>query len=61
MSETQIRCECGAIYQRVEDEQALDEKGSFECGLCGKEIESWYTNRWPRFVLLEKPGPSPSA
>ncbi|MCE4226579.1 hypothetical protein HCU64_22815 [Methylobacterium sp. C25] len=61
MSTTQIKCKCGALYQRVEDEQPLEEKGSFECGLCGKEIERWSSTHWPSFVLIEKPGASPSA
>lgn len=55
MSEIQIKCECGAIYQRAENVTSYEDKGHFDCQVCGKEIASWHSSRWPSFALLEKP------
>jgi hypothetical protein len=49
-----VTCQCGAIYQRLEEKGRVD-KRSFNCYVCGNELESWSSARVIIFKLLKRP------
>ena len=55
-SMTTVTCQCGAIYQRLEEKGVFRvDKSSFNCYVCGKELESWSGARVIIFKLLKRP------
>jgi len=52
---TEIKCSCGAVYERTEDKVIFRDKDNFQCRVCGEEIESWNGSRIPRFHLIYDP------
>jgi hypothetical protein len=52
---TQVICKCGAIYQQTVERVPSGAKGSFDCGVCGKQLDSWNGPRVPEYQLLRRP------
>lgn len=55
MRKTTVTCQCGAIYERTEEKGIFRDKDSFDCRVCGKELESWSGSRIPVFKLVKRP------
>jgi hypothetical protein len=55
MGTTIIKCQCGAVYEREEHKLTVRDRDSFNCNLCGHEIESWSSSRFPTFRLIKRP------
>jgi len=52
---SQVMCECGAVYERTETKLTVRDNDSFDCRICGKELESWNGSRIPSFRLIKQP------
>ena len=50
-----VTCQCGAIYQRLEEKAVFRNNGSFNCYVCGQELEFWSDARNIIFKLLKRP------
>jgi hypothetical protein len=51
---TEIKCTCGAIWERTEVETAVRERDDFQC-TCGRTLETWNRSRVPQFRRLRAP------
>ncbi len=49
MTVTNVTCECGAVYRREVQRDIVRDTDSFNCIVCGRQMESWSTSRWPRY------------
>lgn len=50
-----LTCKCGAVYQREIQKDTVRDIDSFNCVVCGCELKSWSTSRWPHYFLISKP------
>jgi hypothetical protein len=50
-----MKCECGAVYDRIEQEVYFRDKDSFKCFACERELERWDGFRIPMFHLIKGP------
>jgi hypothetical protein len=50
-----VICQCGAIYERSEENGVFRDKGSFNCYVCRQELESLSGSRVPIFKLIKRP------
>ena len=55
MTATNVTCECGAVYRREVQRDIVRDTDSFNCMVCGRQMELWSTSRWPRYTLISKP------
>jgi transposase-like protein len=54
--------QCASTYSVKYHQVPVKDIDSFNCSVCGYEIESWRTTRYPMFTLKEKgewPKPAP--
>jgi hypothetical protein len=51
---TEIKCTCGAIWERTEVETMARDRDDFQC-TCGRTLETWNRSRVPQFRLLKAP------
>jgi hypothetical protein len=49
---TEIKCTCGAIWERTEVQTAARDRDDFQC-TCGRTLETWNRSRVPQFRLLK--------
>jgi hypothetical protein len=50
-----MKCKCGAVYDRMEQEVSFRDKDFFKCFVCGHELERWDGFRIPMFRLINGP------
>lgn len=51
----QVTCECGAVYERGNLKLPLRDKDSYDCVVCGKELDRWNGSNIPTFKLIKRP------
>jgi hypothetical protein len=49
---TEIKCTCGAIWERTEVQTEARDRDDFQC-TCGRTLETWNRSRVPQFLLLK--------
>ena len=49
---TEIKCTCGAIWERTEVQTEARDSDDFQC-TCGRTLETWNRSRVPQFRLLK--------
>jgi hypothetical protein len=49
---TEIKCTCGAIWERTEVQTEARDSDDFQC-TCGRTLETWNRSRVPQFGLLK--------
>jgi hypothetical protein len=49
---TEIKCTCGAIWERTEVQTDARDRDDFQC-TCGRTLETWNRSRVPQFRLLK--------
>jgi hypothetical protein len=49
---TEIKCTCGAIWERIEVQTEARDSDDFQC-TCGRTLETWNRSRVPQFRLLK--------
>jgi hypothetical protein len=54
MKET-VTCKCGAVYERTTEKVIFRDQDSFNCYVCGEELDSWSSSRIPRYRLVHDP------
>jgi hypothetical protein len=52
---TEVKCKCGAVYERTEEKVIFRDQDSFQCRLCGETLETWSSSRIPVFRLIKEP------
>jgi hypothetical protein len=52
---TEVKCSCGAVYERTEQKVPFRDQDNFLCQVCGEELDSWSSSRIPRFRLIYDP------
>lgn len=55
MFEEKKTCECGAVYEVDYDKVPFRDQDSYDCDVCGKELDRWSSSRIPKFRLITKP------
>jgi hypothetical protein len=55
MTTSQVKCPCGAIYERTEFSAAPRETYGFDCAVCGKTLELFTTTKAPNYRLISGP------
>jgi hypothetical protein len=55
MTTSQVKCPCGAIYERTEISAAPRETYGFDCAVCGKTLELFTTTKAPNYRLISGP------
>jgi transposase-like protein len=54
MAKSIVTCNCGTSYERTEKKGLRRSKGSFNCRVCGKELDSWSGFRKRSFRILKR-------
>jgi hypothetical protein len=49
---TEIKCTCGAVWERTEVQTEARDSDDFQC-TCGRTLETWNRSRVPQFRLLK--------
>ena len=56
---TNIKCSCGAEYNRADTKFLITHKGNASCEVCGSILESWDSSHVPSFELIRRPDRKP--
>ena len=56
---TNIKCNCGAEYNRADTKFLITHKGDAFCEVCGSILESWDSTHVPSFELIRRPDGEP--
>lgn len=51
----QMTCECGAVYEVGSMKLPVRDKDSYNCDVCGKELDRWNASNIPTFTLIKRP------
>ena len=56
MTTSRMTCrDCGAVYERTEQEGMARDGDSYVCQVCGNELASWTGSETPAFRLISRP------
>lgn len=48
-------CECGAVYEVGSVKFPVRDQDSYDCDVCGKQLDKWSSSRIPTFKLIKRP------
>lgn len=55
VSGSEVKCKCGAVYERGEIKLPVRDKDSYECSVCGETLDRWNASRIPTYKLISRP------
>ena len=52
---TEVTCKCGAVYRKGSEALRWRDNDTFNCQVCGVEMDSWNSSRVPTYELIRRP------
>mgnify|MGYP005815974811 CR=1 FL=1 len=48
-------CECGAVYEVGQQKLPVRDKDTYNCDVCGEELDRWNASNIPTYTLIQRP------